>query len=266
MFLLIGLLQPYYKANLTAMSSYTFTYPAKEGIEDVVVTGTFDNWSQSLPMIKRGKQWEIEVPLSPKDGKIEFKFILNNGEWVISDEYWTVVDDSGNVNNYIELNRETNSWDGNKGGKTTKTTKTEGVNSAYISESGGLSAKIQSKETDNNASATVMPSTEGIQSTPLGEPGIVVPDTKDPSVNAAFTEVSNVDAKALNAEMKAKEKSKSQSQSKSKSQNSDPEKVKYVKKVKKSTSPSPRSPTEETPSTGTAKKQGLFSRMKNKLK
>ncbi|KGK38373.1 hypothetical protein JL09_g2419 [Pichia kudriavzevii] len=263
------------------MSSYTFTYPAKEGIEDVVVTGTFDNWSQSLPMIKRGKQWEIEVPLSPKDGKIEFKFILNNGEWVISDEYWTVVDDSGNVNNYIELNRETNSWDGNKGGKTTKTTKTEGVNSAYIPESGGLSAKIQSKETDNNASAkiqsketdnnasaTVMPSTEGIQSTPLGEPGIVVPDTKDPSVNAAFTEVSNVDAKALNAEMKAKEKSKSQSQSKSKSQsqNSDPEKVKYVKKVKKSTSPSPRSPTEETPSTGTAKKQGLFSRMKNKLK
>ncbi|GMF04920.1 unnamed protein product [Ambrosiozyma monospora] len=48
-----------------------------------------------------------------------------------------------------------------------------------------------------NLSTTVLPSSEGNQTT-LGEPGAVIP--KDPHSVSAFNEVRDVDAKALNEE------------------------------------------------------------------
>lgn len=116
-----------------------------------------------------------------------------------------------------------------------------------------------------------MPSTEGVQTT-LGEPGIVIPENAREL--GVFEQVRDVDAKALNAEIKAEEAEKSKT---SNSVNED--KPKYVKKVKKlipkeeiksgkSESNINTNTNTSSSSTSTPKKEkrGLFSKIKNVLK
>ncbi|TID20346.1 hypothetical protein CANINC_003639 [Pichia inconspicua] len=82
--------------------SIVFRWPS--GPKEVIVTGTFDDWSKQFALIKQNDgNFELEVPLPNTEDKIEFKFIVD-GEWTISEDYWTVVDESGNVNNYVEVN------------------------------------------------------------------------------------------------------------------------------------------------------------------
>jgi ribosomal protein L29 len=139
---------------------------------------------------------------------VEFKFVLNDKEWVTSDEYWTIIDETGNKNNYIEFDDSGKIIKGSKidainGGKT-EAGKTE-MGKTIIPESGlamGAPTPAGEVAAESNLDTTVMPSQEGVQTT-LGEPGAFVPE--NPQDIAAFKEVRNVDAKELNAQIKKEE-------------------------------------------------------------
>jgi hypothetical protein len=155
------------------------------GPSEVIVTGTFDNWSQSLPLVKTSKgDFEITLPLKPEnaaDERVVFKFVVD-GEWKTSQEY-EIANEDGNINNIIYYSNLT----------TDSTT-------ARIPESGGLFVGV----TNDKASTTVLPSSEGQQDTrATGEPGIVIPS--NPQEIKEFSEVSNVDSKELNAKLNAKD-------------------------------------------------------------
>lgn len=150
------------------------------GPNEVILTGDFDNWSGSLPLVKTSSgEFEIALPVKVEDSnKFIFKFIVD-GDWKTSTEY-QVLDEDGNQNNYLDLKAVETSGS------------SEDKKQSKIPEAGGLAVSSKS------ANTTVMPSEEGKQTT-LGEPGIAIP------ANAAdikeFSQVSNVSAKELNEKM-----------------------------------------------------------------
>lgn len=209
-------------------------------MKDVIVTGTFDNWSKTLPLVKRPDgSFELEVPLAKGTEKIEFKFVLNGDEWVTSDAYWTVVDDTGNTNNYIEfapdgtvLKAEKNlgktEFGKTESGKTTTTIIPE--SGLSMGAAGGAAAGAASVEKEKELKPTVMPSQEGVQTT-LGEPGVFVPE--NPQEISAFKEVRDVDAKKLNEDIKKEEAAAEAKADADADASESAGKTKYVKKVKK---------------------------------
>ncbi|OWB50999.1 hypothetical protein B5S27_g2555 [[Candida] boidinii] len=173
------------------MSNVKFTWPS--GPEDVIVTGSFDNWSQSLPLLKQTDgSFEITYPIDLKnydsssnpEEKIYFKFIVD-GDWKTSDSFEIETDDSDNSNNVIYY----------KNLVSIKETAKE----AIIPESAGLPVPVKElskpKEIEKEYKPTVMPSTENQQVT-LGEPGIVIPENANEI--EAFKHVSTLDPKVLN--------------------------------------------------------------------
>ncbi|GMG28339.1 unnamed protein product [Ambrosiozyma monospora] len=185
------------------MSTFTFTWPS--GPKDVIVTGTFDDWSKTLPLVKQADgSFELTVPFPKDQEKILFKFVVD-GEWATSKTYKHEPDTSGHLNNVLTpqdfVSTKSNS------------------SASKIPEAGGLAVpvtEISSKQSPSTLdpqsrtldpkksldpnpelSTSVLPSSEGKQTT-LGEPGVVIP--KDPHSVSAFNEVRDVDAKALNEE------------------------------------------------------------------
>lgn len=77
---------------------YQYTIEAPKDIESVQITGTFDNWSKSLPEITT-PPFEQTIILDDKQDII-FKFIIN-GNWTTLDSYPTVTDEHGNTNNIV---------------------------------------------------------------------------------------------------------------------------------------------------------------------
>lgn len=81
---------------------YTFEWPA--GPKEVIVTGEFDDWKGTLPLVKSTTgAFELTFPVKiPEDkDKVFFKFIVD-GDWVTSDAYNKGYDEqSGIENNYI---------------------------------------------------------------------------------------------------------------------------------------------------------------------
>ena len=70
---------------------------------EVMITGSFLNdWNICIPMIRKPKTniYEYQTSLSKK--KHFFKYIINN-KWKCSNLYPTVIDESNNINNYIDL-------------------------------------------------------------------------------------------------------------------------------------------------------------------
>lgn len=83
----------------SSASEYTFTYPA--GPKDVILTGNFDNWEGSLPMIKDSTTGAFHITVPVKvEGKFYFKFIVDGG-WSVSDRYGRESDGNGFENNFI---------------------------------------------------------------------------------------------------------------------------------------------------------------------
>lgn len=68
----------------------------------VVLTGTFNNWSQSqLLFAREGDEWVCRVDLDP--GIYQYKFIVD-GDWLLdASNPDTAEDEAGNVNNVIEV-------------------------------------------------------------------------------------------------------------------------------------------------------------------
>ncbi|KAJ3270389.1 hypothetical protein HDV01_007855 [Terramyces sp. JEL0728] len=60
----------------------------------VIVTGDFDNWSQSVEMTAVSGVFEADI----REGI--FKFVAD-GEWIVSHEYAVVTDEQGNQNNIL---------------------------------------------------------------------------------------------------------------------------------------------------------------------
>ncbi|KAK6205102.1 regulation of G-protein function [Scheffersomyces amazonensis] len=178
------------------MSSYTFSWP--KGPQEVILTGTFDNWSKSFPLVKETDgSFSLTVPLPKSSEPILYKYVVD-GEWLVSSTQRISKDESGNENNVLE---ESDLVEAKSSG-------------SAIPEAGGLvaatgvgAAAVAAAATPkDDVKTTVLPSTEGIQTT-LGEPGIHVP--KDPEALAAFEQVRDVDPKTLNEpELTAEEKKK----------------------------------------------------------
>eukprot|EP00158_Paraphelidium_tribonemae_P001270 Partr_v1_DN24184_c0_g1_i3_m70949 putative Protein kinase, AMP-activated, beta len=73
------------------------------GGKNVVVTGSFDNWKQSVRMTRQGGKTSDEflatVSLEPHQ-RVSFKFVVD-GVWRCSGEFPTESDQHGNVNNWL---------------------------------------------------------------------------------------------------------------------------------------------------------------------
>jgi len=68
----------------------------------IVLTGAFNNWSQSqLLFAREGDEWVCRVDLDP--GVYQYKFIVD-GDWLLDPSNPdTAEDEAGNVNNVIEV-------------------------------------------------------------------------------------------------------------------------------------------------------------------
>ncbi|KAI5955654.1 hypothetical protein KGF54_001156 [Candida jiufengensis] len=78
---------------------YQYTIKAPKDIKSVQITGTFDNWSKSLPEITT-EPFEQTITIGSKEDII-FKFIID-GNWTTLDLYDTITDHEGNLNNIIK--------------------------------------------------------------------------------------------------------------------------------------------------------------------
>ncbi|SCU93051.1 LAFA_0F14422g1_1 [Lachancea sp. 'fantastica'] len=85
------------------MTEYTFKWP--KGPNEVLLTGDFDNWSGSLPLVKNALQGDfaITMPISgTPEEKFRFKFIVD-GDWQTSNEFPTETSRDGIVNNSVSV-------------------------------------------------------------------------------------------------------------------------------------------------------------------
>lgn len=134
---------------------YTFEWPA--GPDDVIVTGEFDDWRGSLPLLKTSSgEFELTFPVKiPADkDKVFFKYIVD-GNWVTSDAYNKGFDETGIENNYVS--------------KSEAQALRENPSSAKIPEAGGLAfasvsaasaaKKTEDKKAEPNAVPTIAPKT-----------------------------------------------------------------------------------------------------------
>lgn len=71
-----------------------------EGGKNAFVTGTFNNWSEKIPMYRSGNDFTLVYEL--EKGKYAYKFIVDD-EWRFSSDQRTIADQNGFVNNYIDL-------------------------------------------------------------------------------------------------------------------------------------------------------------------
>ncbi|CAH2355563.1 hypothetical protein CLIB1423_28S01112 [[Candida] railenensis] len=176
------------------MSTFTFSWPA--GPQEVILTGTFDNWSKTLFLVKQADgSFELTVPLPSSDEPLLYKYVVD-GEWVVSQSQKISKDESGNENNVID-----------KDDLVSASTK-----GSVIPESGLPIAAVAGATAvgGSDLKTTVLPKEEPSHPTIAGEPGIVIP--KDPEALEAFKTVSDVDPKTLNGEtepeLSAEEKKK----------------------------------------------------------
>ncbi|KAF2030231.1 hypothetical protein EK21DRAFT_65970 [Setomelanomma holmii] len=81
------------------MGKYTFSW--EHAANDVLVTGTFDNWQKTVTLEKVDGVFKKTVEL-PKV-HTQYKFVVN-GEWVVNDTTRKETDSNGIVNNVLEPN------------------------------------------------------------------------------------------------------------------------------------------------------------------
>ena len=85
----------------TAEITLTLPQPAT----DVVVTGSFDNWSHSVSMLAHSSNpsiYSATIRVPAMEAMIPYKFVVD-GEWMLDPNAPTVQDDQGNVNNVLHV-------------------------------------------------------------------------------------------------------------------------------------------------------------------
>lgn len=202
-------------------TNFTFTWPA--GPNDVIVTGTFDDWKGSIPLVKTSSgSFEISVPFTEppenEDDRIYFKFIVD-GDWTVSDEYEKASDGCGFENNYIHIRDIIAADKLNKSG-------------VKIPEAGGLPAATTTLNTttntttatgnnrndSNNGTVHILPITQphnnnNNQNTfteTIGGPGPVILENAQDIKE--FSDIRDVDANELNDRLNKELKNKKKSE------------------------------------------------------
>ncbi|KAM0129623.1 hypothetical protein ACHAQE_009507 [Botrytis cinerea] len=84
------------------MGSFVFKW--EHPAEEVFVTGTFDNWSKSEKLVKKGDVFSKDVQLANAGEKIYYKFVVD-GNWVTDHTAPQENDASGNLNNVLTTER-----------------------------------------------------------------------------------------------------------------------------------------------------------------
>ncbi|EGW32629.1 uncharacterized protein SPAPADRAFT_61690 [Spathaspora passalidarum NRRL Y-27907] len=154
--------------------SYTFKWPS--GPQDVVVTGSFVNWTENIPLVKQADgSFSLEVPFASSTEPILYKYVVD-GVWQASQDEKITKDDSGIENNILDVDD----------------LKALSTKAKSIIPESGLSV------TQPELSTTVLPKEELKQVSVAGEPGIQIPT--QPEALAAFNEVRDVDPATLNKE------------------------------------------------------------------
>ncbi len=87
-----------------ATISHTFVFEAKVPYQTVHVAGTFNSWNKAAdPMVLNSgsHQWKLTKNLSL--GVHQYKFVLNDTEWITDPKAKSVDDGNGNVNSVLNL-------------------------------------------------------------------------------------------------------------------------------------------------------------------
>lgn len=83
------------------MTQLTFKFHWPHGGKHVILTGTFDDWKETVSMVKEARtvdEFTATVNLDPSK-KTLFKFVVD-GVWRCTGEHATEQDTYGNVNNW----------------------------------------------------------------------------------------------------------------------------------------------------------------------
>ena len=89
--------------NEISTKKYPFKFEYKGNGKSVLLAGSFlDNWNNIKVMIKNKDTNNFERVVYLPKGKHQFKFIVDN-KWLCSNQYPTIPDDQGNINNFIDL-------------------------------------------------------------------------------------------------------------------------------------------------------------------
>ena len=82
---------------------YPFKFEWKGNGKSVLLAGSFlDNWNNIKVMVKNNNTETFERVIYLPKTKHQFKFIVDN-KWICSNQYPTVADERGNINNFIDL-------------------------------------------------------------------------------------------------------------------------------------------------------------------
>ncbi|KAI3403230.2 CRP1 [Candida oxycetoniae] len=169
---------------------YTFKWP--KGPEEVIVTGTFDKWSKTLPLVKQADgSFALQVPLPPQKETILYKYVVD-GAWQINPEEKIAKDSQDIENNVLEEE---------------DLVQLLTIPGSLIPESGlqytsakagnnGSQKGEEKGEKSQDLKTTVLPKEEPHHATIAGEPGIQIPQDKE--ALSAFETFETTDAKALN--------------------------------------------------------------------
>lgn len=76
-----------------------FEWPAKNGVNDVEICGSWNNWDGQTRLERDGKVFSTIINLVP--GKHSYKFVINGETWALMDGGATERDIAGNANNVI---------------------------------------------------------------------------------------------------------------------------------------------------------------------
>ncbi|MFA5478667.1 MAG: glycogen-binding domain-containing protein [Candidatus Muiribacteriota bacterium] len=103
--------------NFLSYSGYRFDndnvifFITDKNYSSVAVAGTFNNWSdKNHTMKKKDNIWEVSLKLNP--GKYQYKFVINNSEWILDPDNASVIKDGNFENSFIEVAVSSNNQSG----------------------------------------------------------------------------------------------------------------------------------------------------------
>ncbi|CAK9436772.1 uncharacterized protein LODBEIA_P12940 [Lodderomyces beijingensis] len=176
---------------------YTFKWP--KGPEAVTVTGTFDDWSKSLPLVKEADgSFALQVPLPPKKETVLYKYVVD-GIWKVNTGEKITRDEEGNENNVLAPEDLV-------GLLTVPGALIPETGLQYELAHGGAMTDHHTTDTDatqdstsKDLKTTVLPKEEPKQASLAGEPGIYIPQDKE--TLSAFEKFENTDPRTLNEDV-----------------------------------------------------------------
>lgn len=85
------------------LSKIKFQFPTIEGVKEVRLVGTFNNWNENANPLRRSRNGEWSIVLGLNPGKYEYKYKTNLG-WFNDPKAQTYVGNPfGDTNSQIEV-------------------------------------------------------------------------------------------------------------------------------------------------------------------